>query len=427
MVLDDVVLLDGTGAPPRPSARVVVDGGVIVSVGRTSGPHQGGMVVEGRGQWLLPGLWDTHIHSVFSAGGCVWPEEFSEKQRLANWQAYLRNGITSVVSVADEMDVVLAARAAERKGDLTAPRVFAAGPALTAPGGHPVATILRGELERFRNMAVEVGDPADGRRAVRRLVQEDGVDLIKVVYSTIPGNVPRLGSDVLGALIDEAHLLGRRIFAHVATPGEAMDCIAAGVDGLEHMVIGSHQALERVFSAAVEHGVFWTPTLCLFDKMAHDGDGGYIEGYRPEGSVTRTVLESLQDPAAWWSKPDPDVPAPPWSQTVELTGQAHRAGVRLPLGTDSGNPAVFHGLAAHRELELLVQAGLTPLEALAAATTVAATKVGAEHRLGTVEPGKEADLVVLSDSPIDDIRNTRRVELVVKRGELFDPADMVVA
>ena len=142
-MLDDLVLLDGTGEPPRPSARVVVDGGVIVSVGRASDPPEGGMVIEGGGRWLLPGMWDTHIHSVFSAGGCVWPEEFSEQQRLGNWQAYLRNGITSVVSVADELDLVLVARAAERDGDVTAPRVFAAGPALTAPGGHPVTTILR--------------------------------------------------------------------------------------------------------------------------------------------------------------------------------------------------------------------------------------------------------------------------------------------
>jgi imidazolonepropionase-like amidohydrolase len=426
LVLEDVVLLDGTGTPPRPSAQVVVNGGVIASVGRAGDPHEGGMVIEGRGRWLLPGLWDTHIHSVFSAGGCVWPEEFSEQQRLRNWQAYLRNGITSVVSVADERDLVLAARAAEREGDLTGPRVFAAGPALTAPRGHPVTTILHGEPGRFRNMAVQIGDPVEGRRAVQRLVRGYGVDLIKVVYSTIPGNVPRLGRDILDAVIDEAHLLGRRIFAHVATPEEAMDCVAAGVDGLEHMVMGTPQALERVFSAAAEQGVFWTPTLCLFDKMAHDGDERYIEGYRPEGSVTRTVLDSLRDSAAWWRRPDPGVPAPPWSHTVELTGQAHRAGVRLALGTDSGNPAVFHGLAAHRELELLVRAGLTPLQALAAATTVAAAKVGAEHRLGTVQPGKEADFVVLSDSPIDDIHNTRRIELVVKRGELFDPAQLVV-
>jgi imidazolonepropionase-like amidohydrolase len=426
-VLEDVVLLDGTGAPPVASARVVVDDGVIASVGRAGEPLGSGMVVEGRGRWLVSGLWDTHIHCAFSAGGCVRPEEFSEDQLLRNWQAYLRNGVTSVVSVADEKNIVLAARAAERSAALTAPRIFAAGPAMTAPGGHPVATILHGELGRFRNAAVEVSDPTEARHTVRQLVQEDGVDLIKVVYSTIPGNVPRIGRHTLDALIDEAHALGRRVFAHVGAPEEAMECIAAGVDGLEHMVLGPPETLEPVFSAAAERGVFWTPTLSLFDKMAHAGDNQYIESYGPEGSVTHTVLESLRDPGAWWSKPSPGAPGPPWSRTIELTGQAHRAGVRLVAGTDAGNPAVFHGLAAHRELELLVRAGLTPLQALAAATTVSAAKVGTEHRLGTVEPGKEADLVVLGASPIDDIRNTRRVELVVKRGELFDPADLAVS
>ncbi|MDQ4091828.1 MAG: hypothetical protein M3163_16260 [Actinomycetota bacterium] len=103
------------------------------------------------------------------------------------------------MSVADEKHIVLTARAAEQAGDLTAPRIFAAGPCLTAPGGHPVATILRGELGRFRNAAVEVGDAGEGRGTVRQLVDEDRVDLIKVVYSTIPGNVPRLDRDILDA------------------------------------------------------------------------------------------------------------------------------------------------------------------------------------------------------------------------------------
>jgi imidazolonepropionase-like amidohydrolase len=426
-VLDDVTLLDGTGAPPRASAQVVVDAGVIASVGRAGDRPVGGTVVDGRGRWLLPGFWDTHIHSLFSAGGCVRADEFSEEQLVRNWQAYLRNGVTSVVSVADEKHMVLTARAAERAGDLTAPRIFAAGPCLTAPGGHPVATILRGELGRFRHAAVEVGDAGEGRRTVRQLVDEDRVDLIKVVYSTIPGNVPRLDRYALDAIIEEAHALGRRVFAHVATPEEAMECIAGGVDGIEHMVLGAREDLEPVFSAAAEHGVFWTPTLALFDKMAHDGDERYIEGYLPEGSVTGTVLESLREPDAWWRRPDPTAPAPPWSRVVELAGQAHRAGVRLALGTDAGNPAVFHGLSAHRELELLVRAGLGTLQALAAATTVAAAKVGSENRLGTVEPGKEADLVLLSASPIDDIRNTRAIDLVVKRGTMFDPAELAVA
>ena len=240
---------------------------------------------------------------------------------------------------------------------------------------------------------------------MRQLVEEDSVDVVKVVYSTIPGNVPRLGRDTLDAIIEEAHILGRRVFAHVATPEEAMECIARGVDGIEHMVLGAPEALEPVFSAAAEQGVFWTPTLALFDKMAHDGDERYIEGYLPQGSVTRGVLESLREPDAWWRKPDPSAPALPWSRTVELAGRAHRAGVRLAVGTDAGNPVVFHGLSAHRELELLVRAGLGTLEALAAGTTVAAAKMGVENRLGTVEPGKEGGPGPLERQP--DRRHTQ--------------------
>ena len=254
-------------------------------------------------------------------------------------------------------------------------------------------------MSRFRDIALEVGDPAEGRRALRRLVEHDDVDLIKVVYSSIPGDVPRLGRDTLEALVAESHALQRRVFAHVSTAEEAAQCIAAGVDGLEHMVIADGQALENVLATAGEQGVFWTPTLCLFDKMAHDGDERYIADYRPEGSVSHTVLRSLQDPAARWRKPDPGAVTPRWARTVEFAGRAHAAGVRLPLGTDAGNPAVFHGLAVHRELELLVRAGLTPMDALTTATTLAATKVGADARLGTVEPGKEADLVIVTANP----------------------------
>ncbi len=144
LVLDNFTLLDGTGGAPVPGGRVVVEDGVIVSVGSGSPHGTEAKVIEGRGRWLLPGLWDTHIHHGFSAGGLLSPEELSEEQLLLNWRAYLRSGVTSVVSVGDDPRKVLAARAAEREDKLVGPRIFAAGSVFTAPGGHPVSTILRG-------------------------------------------------------------------------------------------------------------------------------------------------------------------------------------------------------------------------------------------------------------------------------------------
>jgi imidazolonepropionase-like amidohydrolase len=426
LVLHDFTLVDGTGGAPVPRAQVVVEDGVVVSVGTASAPVAGATVVEGRGRWLLPGLWDTHVHHRFSAGGLLSPEEFSEEQLLLNWRAYLACGVTSAVSIGDDPGATVAARSAERDGALLGPRIFAAGSLFTAPGGHPVGTILRNEAVRVGDLAIEVGDPAGARQRLRQQIEQHGIDLVKVVYSSIPGDGPRLGRDVLDALVDEAHRLGRRVFAHVSTAEEAAECVGAGVDGLEHMVLDDGPVLDRVLAAAHERGVFWTPTLSLFDRMAHDRDPAYIDDRRPDGFVSRIVLRSARAWAAQQSTAAPGAPAPPWERTVELAGRAHRAGVRLALGTDAGMIAVFHGLAVHRELELLVRAGLTPVEALAAATTTAAAKVGVDDRLGTVEVGKEADLLVLRENPLDDIRNTRAIDVVIKRGTRFDPAELRV-
>ena len=137
LVLTDFILIDGTGRPPTAGSSVVVEEDHIVAVRDEVRRPAGACVIEGRGRWLLPGLWDTHIHHVFSGGGFVWAEEFSDQQRLWSWRGCLRSGVTSVVSVGDDKEIVLSARAREADGSLLAPRVFVSGMIFTAPGGHP--------------------------------------------------------------------------------------------------------------------------------------------------------------------------------------------------------------------------------------------------------------------------------------------------
>lgn len=427
LILDDVVLIDGTGAAPISGARVVVEDGLVVAVERAVGSFDGPQVVRGRGRWLLPGLWDTHVHQGFSAGGMTLPEELSADQLLLNWRGYLRAGVTSVVSTGDDPQRMISARTAERDGELVGPRIFAAGSVLTATGGHPVATLMHGLALDAGRFAVEVDEPAAGRTHVRHALEEQGLDLVKVIYSSIPGDGPRLRRDVLDAVVAEAHLCNRPVVAHVSTAAEAAEAVQAGVDGLEHMVLDGGQLFDDTLPVMVERGVLWTPTLSLFDRMAHDLDLDYIRQLRPQGFVSGTVLHSIEEWARTGERLPAGSPTPPWEQTVTLTGRAHAAGVRLTLGTDAGCTAVFHGLAVHRELELLVRAGLTPAEALSAATRVAASKVGASDRLGIVEVGKEADLLLLRDDPLDDIRNTRAIDRVVKRGTPYYPDDLSIA
>lgn len=425
LTLNDVVLIDGTGAPATPGARVIIEDGVVAAIEPAAASADGSSVVPGCGRWLLPGLWDTHMHHGFSAGGMTSAAEVSRDQGLLNWRAYLRSGVTSVVSTGDDPRRIIAARAAERAGELIGPRIFAAGSVVTAPGGHPINTLMHGSTQNIGELAVGFDDPAAAVQHVRSALLEHDLDLVKVVVSSIPGDGPRLRPEVLDAIVTETHRLDRLVVAHVSTEQEAAEAVAAGVDGLEHMVPEGGGLFDATLAKMAERRVLWTPTLSLFDRMAHDRDLAYVQAQRPDGYVSPTVLQSVAQWAASLTPHSSD--GTRWERTVDNAGRAHAAGVRLALGTDAGMTAVFHGLAVHHELELLVRAGLTPHEALTAATAVAAEKVGASARLGTIEVGKEADLILLRADPLADIRNTRAIDLVVKRGVRYDPDALRVA
>ncbi len=410
-------MIDGTGAPPVYTSSVSIEDGVIAAIRTASEApaplRSGTTVVEGSGRWMIPGLWDTHIHHSLSGGGVAVPDEWYPAPREWQWDVYLRHGVTSVVSVGDVGSEIFGSRQAERRGELRAPRIFAAGPLLTAPGGHPSGTVFTDHPTLATGTVREVSNAEEARARVQELIGH-GADLIKTVYSSGPWRAPRLALEVLTAIVETAHSGGLRVVCHVGTPGEATEAIGAGVDGLEHMVLGASLDIDETIRAAVSSGATWTPTLSLFSSFAHAGSAEYAEEWFPHGTP-EFVRASLGHQGSRWLGP----PAPLLEPTVAATGSAHRAGVTLALGTDAGNPGVFHGSAVNLELSLLVAAGLSPLAAIVAATFNAATKVGLEATLGTVEVGKEADLVVLDADPLADVMNTRRVRAVIKRGQLM--------
>ena len=238
LVLRDFVLIDGTGRAPAAGSSVVVEDGHIVAVGDDRRRPVGTRVIDGSRGWLLPGLWDSHIHHVFAGGGFVWAEEFSDQQREWSWRGCLRSGVTSVVSVGDDKEVILSARAREADGSLLAPRVFASGTIFAAPGGHPCSTILHGHRRTsvgWRSRSTTRSTAATACAALSTTTTS-----ILSRSSTAPSLATSLASiqSVLSALVEESHERGRPIVAHVSTPEEAAECVAAGVDGLEHMVFG---------------------------------------------------------------------------------------------------------------------------------------------------------------------------------------------
>lgn len=423
LVIQNGTLIDGTGTTPIANATVVIRAGKIAQVvtGPTVSPPEGAQVINADGKFIMPGLWDTHIHIGGSAGGFASQEEFSPEQFELNWRAYLYNGVTSVLDVCGAKDSVLEWRKSERKGSLLGPRVFAVGPGFTAPGGHPAGTIYMGNEWLIEQATRQVDDPEPARDKVRELAA-DGVDAIKAMYDDVGGMVPKLSLKVLQAIIDEAHKHDTRVFVHVRNAQDAMDALNAGADGIEHIVGSDESACEQALQLAARKDAFWTPTLAVMEAQASMGDMAYLESFQTQGSVSGVVLESIKQ--LWQNAGTERFQR--LEPCLESVRRLRELGVRVALGTDAGNPAVFHGLALHRELELMVRAGYSPIEAIVAATKTAAEKLGVEPDYGTVEQGKTADMVILSADPLQDISNTHKIEVVIKGGVVHKREELVI-
>jgi imidazolonepropionase-like amidohydrolase len=386
----------------------------------------GAAVLDLTGRWVLPGLIDAHVHFFQSGGLYARPDvvdlraarPFDEEIRRvkaklpATLARYVASGVTTVVDVGGtDWNFELRERAGRER---VAPRVAVAGPLLAtyAPpelagsDGHPM---------------VAIRSPEGARAEVERQLRL-GPDLIKVWF-VFPG--AEIGREMawVRAAIEAAHAGGVRVVVHATQLRVARAVVEAGADVLAHSVDDA-EIDARLLDLMATRRVVYTTTL-----MVH-------EGYR-EVLGRRVALSdierSLGDPEAIASFDDlpasarrpPDGSADARSRTMAANlVRVQRAGVAVAAGSDAGNIGTLHGPALHRELELMVEAGLSPMEALVAATRGAAAVARRPAEVGTVEAGKLADLVVVDGDPLADVRNTRRIHRVVKGGELFDPAEI---
>lgn len=340
------------GAKMRGPLSVVVSKRRITAVGRRVRVPAGAQVVDGKGKTLLPGLIDAHVH--LAAPGDL-------KQALA-------------FGVATELDMfTLQAMAAALRAEQTAGKgldradVFSAGTLATAPGGHGT---------EYGVQIPTLASPAEARAFVDARIAE-GSDYIKAIYddgSAFGFKRPTLSRETLAAVVEAAHRRRTLAIVHIATVKDARDAIQAGADGLAHVYAGAPDA--GIARQAAARSVFWTPTLTAV--MAQAGK-----------SSTEAMFESVRLMRA--------------------------AGVKLLAGTDVPNPGTKQGESLHTELELLVKAGLAPVEALAAATSVPAAAFGLADR-GRIAAGLRADLVLVKGDPSQDIRGTRNIAAVWKLG-----------
>lgn len=380
-----------TGDEVLDSATVVVRGRTIESV--TAGdavPADAGAeaeVVRGAGMTLLPGLIDCHTHNFGPA-----------------LEQALNFGVTTVLDMLTVESIAAqwrrqAAGAAPRRADVVA------GGAVTVAGGHGT---------QFGISVPTLDDPEQTEAFIADRVAA-GADFIKVIYEAGSAQrpFPTLATSTLPRIVAAAHSHDRLAVVHISTAEAAREVIAAGADGLVHMYFRDAGG-RGIVDEARQAGIFIVPTLAVLETVT-GSEGGLVLAADPliAPFLAPDQISSLEQD--FGREPDPERMA----HILADVGALHAAGVPILAGSDAANPGTTHGASIHRELELLVRAGMTPIEALRAATSVAADTFGLDDR-GRIAAGLKADLLLVRGNADDDVQATRDIVAIWKDGVRFD-------
>jgi imidazolonepropionase-like amidohydrolase len=409
VLYSDVTLIDGTGAPPRAHTDVLVRGDHIAAVGGHGRVKaDGARTVDLAGRYMIPGLIDSHVH-------LATPPDRAEA--LAELRRNLYGGVTGVRDMADDLRSIAELAREAKQGEIAAPDIaFAAlmaGPSFFADPR--VAAASRGWVAGTAPWMQAIDTRTDLPLAVAR-AKGTGADAIKI-YADLP---PAL----VTAITAEAHRQGLLVWTHSAIfPTRPADVIAAGPDAISHVCYLAYQVEPVMLANYEDH------TPVHENLLAAKGDDPVMAKLFAEMKRQGMVLDAtgslfVRAEAERAKNPDRAPLRCTGKTTARLTAQAWRAGVTISAGTDNGGPPDFPWPAVHDEIFFLVhQAGMPALQAIRAATLNGALAMGRAKETGTVQAGKLADLVVLTEDPLAAIENIRSIAMTVKRGREYPRAD----
>lgn len=402
-------VLDRPGKPARGPSTIVIRDGRVVDVrtgllDASAAEFAGAKVIDLRDKYVLPGLVDSHVHLTSDTGGVLAQLEQVQLtpaakafNALTNAQKTLSAGFTTVRNLGDRDGVTLALRDAIRDGQVVGPNIIDAGTSISTTSGHMDAALgfrddLRDALDQHENLC----DGADACRRAVRLQVARGVDVIKI--ATTGGVNSRIGAglgqqmfdDEVRAIVETAKLYGKKVAVHAHGQDGVKVALAAGVNSIEHGTTLDDECLELFRKS----GAYYVPTLSTVN--------GYLERIAADPNAYSPAVRAKVD----------------WR--IRITGESLRKavpkGVKIAFGTDAG--VSKHGRNAD-EFELMVKNGMTPMQALEAATVNAADLLGLSDDVGTLEPGKRADLIAVDGDPLADVTVLKRVPFVMKDGAVF--------
>ncbi len=409
-VLTGFTLIDGTGRPPAPDSALIFENGRISWVGSRKSLKlpSGATVVDVTGKFVTPGLIDNHVHVGLVHDLAQDINFYSRELVEQQLRLYAAYGVTAVQVLGTDTDVIFGIRADQRKAPSDMARVYTAGQGL----------VFKGSYGGVAGLNKPVANPTEARQAVDEQVAK-GVDFIKLWVDDEFGDLPsRMPADISKAIIDQAHKHGLRAIAHIFYLENAKTLASQGVDGFAHSVrdlpvdqallddMKRHNVVQMAATLSREASFTYTKLPFLDDPF-------FNRSITPAALATLKSPERQQKLAA--GKHFSQYPGV-LETAIANTRREIEAGLRYGVGSDSGPSGRFSGHFLHWELQLMVQAGLSPLQALTAATGTNAKLIGAKD-LGTIEPGKSADLLVLDADPAADIRNTRTIHAVYVAGK----------
>lgn len=415
VVIEHVALVDGTGRPTRADMTVVVEDGIFTQIGGADIRKPAGVpTIDGRGKFLIPGMMDMHIHLL---GAGAWRDSSAQSARAVDYdvglrtlQGFLYFGFTSVYDAGNNPEFIMTLRERERRGEIVSPRVFATGQLLTYPGSWSVG---------YAGIAVQDW-PATSKDLDLQIARQPDVQKITYESMGVGPNplVAQLPRELLGHMVEYLHARGVRTTVHISNERMARDAIEAGIDTLAHVPATGVLSQSFVDLVAAKRLPIQTSLTVLDEIRAMKNGVDFLR--TPEYAAVADAREVEVREAArqrYLKLGWPDWFSALYPYVQRNVRRIHEAGGVLVLATDR-----TYAPAALRELELVADAGIPPLEVLRIATLNGAAFLGRERELGSIETGKIADMVLLDADPSVDIRNVRHIAKVWKGGREIDRA-----
>ena len=421
LIIEGITIIDGTGRQPVSDASVLIQGERINRVIRGHFEEEikkGHVLVDGAGKYMMPGLMDVHVHLI---GGTKISKEGLRETTLdfvsgiEALHGYLYSGVTTIYDVGNNPDFIFSLRQRERSGEIAAPRIFATGGIVTYPGSHgasSAATLVDRWPEAIPDIDKHIAREPD---MVKFTLEERGWGMRPLI--------PLLPLDLLEKMVEYYNDHGVRSTVHTAGERRARQAIFAGVDTLAHPVI-TGPVSDKFVRLMAARKTPMASTLTIGENYSRLAEAPeFLDQPLYQATLNRTTIKQMQGETrdkynaagwTWWMKIMTPV-------AQENLMKINKAGGIVALGTDS-----TYGPSVHREMELLVNAGISPLDVIRIGTFNAARYLGREEEMGTVSEGKLADLLLLNENPVENINNAKNIFMVIKNGVIIDRSELKI-